>query len=149
MKTRISFLLLLAATILLNTGCIVIHSESHRSTPSSSTPADQATASEIKAAGKLDFETARLNALTDIARRPALSPSAQAQLVEAAYSRLSMPDSKVSLLRAVIANPSFCDSTRQAIVDKLQQLPFDSNRQAVLSALNERAISPTAASEKT
>lgn len=125
-----------------NPGCIVVNTQSTRSTSPPLTPADSATVSEINAAGKLDFEASRLSALTDIARRPMLTPAAQLKLVEVAYTRLSYPENKVALLRAIIANPSFVDTTRQAIVEKLQQLPFDSNREAVLAALNERVSAP-------
>lgn len=93
---------------------------------------------EIDAAARLSFESARKDALIQLAQRPALSPAVQVHLINITYRALSFDNNKVELLRAVIANPAFCDAARQAIVTQLDHISFDSNRQEILRRLNQR-----------
>lgn len=135
---------LLIGSALVFTGCVGISIGGRSSAPPLppapvivSSP-DAATMAEIDAAARLSFDSSRLQALTQIAQRPGMSPGAQIHLVNVAYRRMSFSDSKVTLLRAIIANPDFCDSTRHAIVSQLHHLSFDSNKQIILNELNER-----------
>jgi hypothetical protein len=140
MKTFIVPTLLLGITAVL-TGCVGIEIGNRSSSPTPPvivTSADAATVAEIDAAGRLDFDSSRTATLTQIASRPGLSPTAQVHLVNTAYRRVQFSDSKVAVLRAVIANPDFSDAARHAIVSQLQNLRFDSNKQAVLNELNQR-----------
>jgi hypothetical protein len=142
MKTKLPFiaLILLAAGL---TGCVGVSIGSRRPPDPSAPPvmlasADAATVAEIDAAARLSFDSSRLQVLSRIAKRGDLSPAAQVHLVNVGYRSLSFEDSKVALLRSVIANPAFCDTTRHAIVTQLGSLSFDNNKQAVLNELNNR-----------
>jgi hypothetical protein len=104
-------------------------------------PADAATIAEIDAAARLHFDSSRQEALAHIAERPALSPVAQVHLVNVAYRCLAFENAKLAVLRQVIANPAFCDTTRQAIVTQLNHLSFDANKQTILRELNQRMTS--------
>ena len=130
------------------TGCVDISIGGRRSPPPPSvvfTPpavlgtADAATVAEIDAAARLGLHSARSHALSEIARRPALSPMAQVHLVNVSYRCLSFDSGKLTVLRAVIANPVFSDVTRQAIAAQINHLDFDSSRQVILTELNKRA----------
>ncbi len=109
--------------------------------PSPLAPADAATVAEIDASARLSFEAAKKESLSQIARRPGLSPTAQVHLVNVAYRTLSFDSSKVELLRTLIANPAFSDAARQAIVTQLDHLSFDSHKQEILRQLNQRLTS--------
>ena len=103
-------------------------------------PADAATLAEIDAAARLNFSNARKDALRQIAARPNLSPAVQVHLVNVVYQSLTFDTAKVELLNALIGNPSFSDAARQAIVTQLNRLSFETNKQAILRQLNDRAI---------
>jgi hypothetical protein len=125
------------------TGCVGVSIGSRRPPDPPAPPvlvasADAATVAEIDAAARLSFDSSRLEALNRIAQRSDLSPTAQVHLVNVGYRCLSFENSKVALLRAVIANPLFCDATRHAIVTQLGSLSFDNNKQTVLNELNSR-----------
>jgi len=140
-----SSLLLLSAAL---ASCVDISIGSRHSTPPASPvvvspptlpgPADAATVAEIDAAARLDFETSRLKSLQQIAQRADLSSVVQVHLVNVGYRTLSFEQNKMALLRTVIANASFADATRQAIMSQLGALSFDANRQAILREVNER-----------
>ena len=102
------------------------------------TPGDAATLAEIDAAARLNFDSAKKEALTQVAQRPGLSPAAQVHLVNVSYRCFSTDHSKVELLRTLIDNPGFSDAARQAIVAQLDHLSFDTHKQAILRRLNER-----------
>src|SRR5690349_15160128 len=126
-------LLLLLAGLLTLTGCINLSFGSRRPPPTSPVvvpsvplaPADAATIAEIDAAGRLNFDSARKESLSQLAQRPALSPAGQVHLVDVAYRTMSFDGAKLEVLRALIANPSFSDAARQAIVMQLDHLSFD------------------------
>jgi hypothetical protein len=105
------------------------------------TPAEAATISEIDAASRLGFDSARQQALLQVAERSALTPVLQVHLVNVGYRCLKFESAKVALLRKVIAHPAFSDAARQAIVTQLNHLSFDSNRQHILHELNQRVTS--------
>lgn len=142
MKTKPPFiaLILLAAGL---TGCVGVSIGSRRPPVPPAPPvmvasADAATVAEIDAGARLSFDSSRLQALNRIAQRGDLSPTAQVHLVNVGYRCLTFEDSKVALLRSVIANPAFCDATRHAIVTQLGSLSFDDSKQAVLNELDNR-----------
>jgi hypothetical protein len=139
MKTK-PFLIALVFLAAGLTGCVGVSIGSRRppDPPVVIASADAATAAEIDAAARLSIDSARLEALSRIAKRGDLSPAAQVHLVNVGYRSLSLEDSKVALLRSMIASPAFCDTTRHAIVTQLGSLSFDNNKQAVLNELNNR-----------
>lgn len=98
---------------------------------------------EIDAAGQLDFESARLETLSNITKRPNLTPAVQVHLVNTTYRTVSFDSNKVDILRKIIARPDFSDATRQAIVSQLKKLSFDSNRQDLLNRINVRLAQNT------
>lgn len=140
---------LVGSSLLLATGCVISVGGRHSPPPPPAppvvmppevvaTPGDAATFAEIDASARLDFENGRHDALAAIAARPNLSPAAQVHLINVAYRCLSFDDKKVSVIRQVIANPAFSDPGRQAVVSQLNLLSFDSNRQTLLGAVNDR-----------
>jgi hypothetical protein len=98
---------------------------------------DRATAAEIDAAASLDEESARVSALQAIARRP-LAETAQLRLVHVTYDKLTFDNNKVALLSTLIQNRSFCSNAKQAICQNLNRLQFDSQRQQILTLINQR-----------
>ena len=128
------------------TGCVVsIGSGTHtRSSPPppvvvTDSP-EAATIAEIDAASKLNLDSSRLQALTQIAERPSLGQAAQVHLVNVAFRNLNFDSSKVLLLSKVITRQDFGDATRHAIVSQLDQLSFESSKQTVLGQINERMV---------
>ncbi len=127
-------------------GCVDLNIASRRSpnspvvvwAPPVLDTADAATIAEIDAAARLSFDSAQLPSLKQIAERDRLSPAVQVHLVNVGYRCLNFEKSKVALLRVMIANRSFCDATRHAIVTQLGSLSFDSNKQAILREINQR-----------
>jgi len=103
---------------------------------------------EIRAAGRLSFDSSRVEALTSIARRPELSPAAQVYLVRTIMLRGSFESSRQSVLMALIKNPSFSPAARQCILKHLDHLKFDATKTAILKAMRDRptpAVSPEGA----
>ncbi len=99
---------------------------------------DQATLAEIDAAARLSFENNRASLLEQIATRPTLSPEAQVRLVEVIFRSLSFENTRLGLLQKLIANPSFSPAAKQAILNGLNNLSFENNRQAILEAMGRR-----------
>jgi hypothetical protein len=105
-------------------------------------PGQAATIAEIDAAAQLNMDTAKAQALGQLAERPALGPPVLVHLVNVTYRTLSFENSKVQMLSKVIARPDFCDPVRNAIVSQLNLLSFDSNRQHLLNQINTRLAAP-------
>ena len=99
---------------------------------------DQATIAEIVAARSLNLSSDRAEHLGKIARRPNLGPAGQAYLVDSAHDALSFEDQKVSVLTTLIKNPTFCAEAKSRVLDRLDELKFNSNRKSILSALDRR-----------
>lgn len=148
MKT-VNFLALALLSLMLNTGCVVsIGGRSHAHVPPPPPPApppvvvtnptDAATVAEIDAAARLNMDSARTQALSQIAGRPSLGVPVQVHLINVTYRCLNFESSKMQVLQQIIARPDFCDGTRHAIVSQLNTLSFDSNRQAILGQINSR-----------
>lgn len=137
MKTTwLSFALMLA--LLAGAGC-----RSPKIDVAPPTEADYPILAEIDRGAALDFDEDRVPALKRIARRPGLSPAVQLYLVNATYNRLYFHDSKVEMLVAIVNTPNFADSTRLAILKHLKKkIPFDSNHQVVLDAIEKRTGKP-------
>lgn len=99
---------------------------------------DEATIAEIDAARQLSFSSDRAEHLGRIARRPDLGPAAQAYLVDSAHDALSFEDQKVSVLTTLIKNHTFCVEAKSRVLDRLDELKFNSNKKSILSALDRR-----------
>jgi hypothetical protein len=102
-------------------------------------PAESALIAEIDAAARLQFDNSKKEALGNVAQRAGLSPVAQVHLVNVAYRCLQFENAKLEVLRKLIANPSFSDSARHAILTQLDHLSFDSSKQNILRELDQRA----------
>ena len=105
-------------------------------------PGQAATVAEIDAAAQLSMDSARAQALGQLAERPALGPPVLVHLVNVSYRVLSFESSKVQVLSKVIARSDFCDPVRNAIVSQLSLLSLDSNRQQLLNQINARLTEP-------
>ncbi len=103
-----------------------------------SEPGDQAAIAEVDAATGLSMDNARRDALQAIAQRPNLAPPVQVHLANAAFKKLDFDNSKVAVLLALIQNPAFCPPAKQTIMNQLSKLAHDRDRQAILSAVNQR-----------
>jgi hypothetical protein len=53
--------------------------------------------------------------------------------------RLSFESSKVEVLQTLIANPAFSPAAKEAILMQVGKLSFDSNKTALLVAIQKRA----------
>lgn len=101
-------------------------------------PGDAATIAEIDAAARLNLDSSKTQALSQIADRPNVPPPVQVHLINTAYRCLNMESSKVQVLQKMIARPDFGDATRHAIVSQLGLLGFESNKQDLLNRINQR-----------
>jgi len=103
---------------------------------------------EIRAAGRLRFDSSRVEALTNIARRPCLTPAAQVYLVRTIMLRAKFESSRQALLMALIKNPAFSPDAKRCILRHMGRLKFDSTKTAILKAMQNRpapAVSPEGA----
>lgn len=105
--------------------------------------ADTATLTEIDAAADLTFDSGKEKAFIGIASRPELSAAAQVYLVKKAMGSLSFDDAKRKVLLALVNNPDFLAEGKQAVLDNLNALVFDSGKQQVLEAINRRGRVPS------
>lgn len=104
---------------------------------------DTTTLMEIDAAADLSFDSGREKAFIGIASRPELSATAQVYLVKKAMGSLSFDDAKRDVLLALVNNPYFLAEGKQAVLDHLDALVFDSGKQQVLEAINRRGRVPS------
>ncbi len=121
-------------------GCVTIVKEERHHPPPAPVvcePGVDATA-EIDAASSLTFPDDMERVYKRIAARRQLSEQSQIHLVNAAFTRLAFPDSKVAVLLAVIRNPCFSPATEKVILDNLGRLSFPDHKRAVLDAIGKR-----------
>jgi hypothetical protein len=100
---------------------------------------DSAAFAEIDAVSQLSMDPAKVTALKNIAGRPNLSAPVQVRLVSAALKSLSFEPGKVDVLLALIRNSAFATAAKEAIFKQLNQLSFESNKTAVLDAIQQRS----------
>lgn len=104
---------------------------------------DAATLAEIDAAANLTFNDDKEKAFIRIASRPYLSGQAQAYLAQKAMKSLVFDDSKRDVLLALVNNPYFVAEGKEAVLENLDSLAFNSSRNQVLEAINRRGHVPT------
>ena len=145
--------LLLFATLWMSS-CISVRSEkrtvpSRPPAPKPAPPAPEApapvvvepkemTIQEIDAIAMLSLESHRMERYVAIARRSDLSEQTQVYLVDTILKRLSLESNRVSTLEVLIANPSFSQAAKSAILDRLGRLSLESHRVEILELLSER-----------
>lgn len=120
-------------------GCIVIDVEKTGPRCASSIEPEDVTIREIDAVSKLSLNDNRREGYKRIAERQCLCPGAQTHLVEAVFEHLSLEDSKVDVLMALIHNPCFNSATKAALLERLDNLTLEDHRREVLEALSHRA----------
>jgi hypothetical protein len=136
MKTWLLIVGLALATALAN-GCIVIDTEKTETSLSSTEPED-VTIREIDAVGELSLENNQREAYKRIAQRHNLASGAQVHLVEAVFEHLSLENSKVDVLLALVHNRCFSSEAKGAILDRLDGLALENSRREILSAMSRR-----------
>ena len=104
---------------------------------------DAATLAEIDAASNLTFNSDQEKIYIGVALRPHLSGRAQSYLVKKAMQSLTFNDSKENVLLTLIQNPYFVAAGKQAILENLNKLTFESSKRKVLEAINRREPVPT------
>ena len=131
-------LLSLVSTTLLMSGCVVIRVEEEAvpCRPTKAVAPRGATIEEIDAVSELGFNTDRRERYQKLARREGLSERAQIHLVEATFEHLGFNTDRVAVLLTLIGNPSFTPAAKTAILDRLDQLGFDSDKRKILDALD-------------
>lgn len=122
-------------------GCLVIvggkTSHTHTSVPTEEAAPDRII-SEIDAVCKLDFEGHKKQRFVKMAGREDLSCAGQEYLAVQSLKHLDFEPSKVDVLLALIANPSFCDETGTVIVRHIDALDFEPSKMKVLNALDKK-----------
>jgi len=124
----------LALLMLFAGGCDVFVGEETRRTRTSS----GATIAEIDAIGKLSFDSERKAGYERIAAREGLGAAAQVHLVEAVLDRLSFDNAKEQVLLALIVNPDFCSAAEREILERIDNLAFESSKKNILKAISDR-----------
>lgn len=135
--------LLVIILILAGTGCSVTVGGGGESRWPVERRADTATLTEIDAAASLTFDSGKQKAFTGIASRPYLSAEAQVYLVKKAMRALTFDDAKRDVLLTLVKNPYFLAEGKQAVLENLNALTFDSGKQKVLEAINRRGYVPS------
>lgn len=136
---------LLLATLWMQ-GCIAVRSEKKTVPPGPvvRTPAprpavpEDMTIREIDAVRTLSLERNRKERYMAFAGRADLEPQAQVYLVNTILKQLSLESSRLDVLKAMIANPSFSDAAKSVILDRLTVLSLESHRVEILELLSER-----------
>jgi len=103
---------------------------------------DSATIAEIDAISKLNFDQPRQDGFRAVATRSGLSPGVQVHLVNTTVRSLNFDAAKVEVLVALVQNPSFSVSAKEAIFKQLDHLSFDASKSTVMSAIQERSKTP-------
>jgi hypothetical protein len=93
---------------------------------------------EIDAVSKMQFDLDRQEGYKRIAIRQGLSEPAQVYLVEAVFDKLSFESAKEEVLLTLIASPGFSRAAEQAILQRLDELDFESNKRKILGAISDR-----------
>lgn len=131
---------ILISTLVWSTGCVVVVKEEKKYPPVPDVvcvPTDAAV-EEIDAVGKLSFESGRLEGYQRISSRRRLDDTVQAYLVEAIFDKLSFESSREAALMTLIKNPDFSLTGRQAILNHLERLSFESTKTRILRAIDKR-----------
>ena len=131
---------MLVSSLFWTTGCVVVVKEEKKYPPPPDVvcvPTDAAV-EEIDAVGKLTFESDKLQGYRRIAARHNLDETVQAYLVEVIFDKLSFESSKEAALMTLIKNPCFSLTARQAILNNLERLSFESTKARILRAIDER-----------
>jgi hypothetical protein len=119
-------------------GCIIIDTEKTGVCVTRSAEPADVTNSEIDAVSKLSVEDNRREGYRRIAERKCLAADAQTHLVEAVFQHLSLEDSKVDVVMALIHNRCFNSEAKAAILQRLDSLSLEDNRREVLDAISSR-----------
>ena len=129
--------LCVASLALALAGCHIeiLGSGRHRHEPSSTGSGVEA---EIHASRSLSFDSDQRAALLRIARRSDLSADEQVYLLDTAYDLLSFSASRLSVTLALIESPAFSREAKIYILENIDELSFESEKSAVLRAIDER-----------
>jgi hypothetical protein len=119
-------------------GCVIVDTEKTGVCLSSCAEPADVTNSEIDAVSKLSLEDNRRDGYKRIAERRCLCPDVQTHLVEAVFQNLSLEDSKVDVLMALIHNRCFSSPAKAAILQHLDQLSLEDSRRDILDAIGSR-----------
>jgi hypothetical protein len=119
-------------------GCIIIDTEKTGVCVTSSAEPADVTNGEIDAVSKLSLEDNRRDGYKRIAERRCLCPEVQTHLVEAVFQNLSLEDSKVDVLMALIHNRCFNSAAKAAILQHLDSLSLEDTRRDILDAIGSR-----------
>jgi hypothetical protein len=121
-------------------GCAVIVSEQEKYPDDTRVeyPSPDEETDEIDAVGKMAFDSDRHEAYRRIAARHGLTEPAQVYLVEAVFDNLSFESAKQDVLLTLISNPGFSRAAERAILGRLDELGFESNKRKILKAVSER-----------
>jgi signal recognition particle subunit SEC65 len=139
MRNGILVVALIASAVCL-AGCLIISSDEEVIRM----PDDPAIA-EINAISKLSFDNDRQHAYKRIAAREGLSEAAQVHLVKEALDNLSFEAAKEDVLLTLIRNPGFASAAESAILMRLNKFSFESSKNKILEAINQRrAQAPSA-----
>ncbi len=150
----IATLVSLATASILASGCIVSIGGHEKARPREEAPKpspvvivpgnpeDSASIAEIDAIARLSFDDGKRDGYKAVASRAGISPGVQVHLVNTTLRTLSFDTAKTEVLSALIQNPGFSDSAREAIFRQLDHLSFDKSKTAIINAIQERSRTP-------
>lgn len=122
----------------MGTGCIMVHVEKARSCRPATVEPAETTVQEIDAVGRLGFENDRHHAYRRIASRPGLSDAVQIHLIETVFSNLGFENDKTDVLLTLAGNPCFSPAAEAALLERIDRLGFENDRERILKAIDER-----------
>jgi hypothetical protein len=122
----------LFVSVLSPSGCSVLFDDQ-------TTGLSDATIAEIDAVGELSFDSEKKQRYERIAAREGLPALAQVHLVEAVLENLAYDSIKQEVLLRLIANPSFSGAAERKIIERIDELAFESSKRQVLDAIERRA----------
>ena len=118
-------------------GCVVAIGNTGGS-HSSEVSAERATIAEINAIGKLHGVASREEAYTAIAAREGLGSAEQVYLVKAVFDKLHSDSSQEDILLVLIKNPSFSNSGKSEILNRLDRINVEHSKVNILGAISRR-----------
>jgi len=151
----LAFLPALLLLSLISSGCIFVSIGSSNTRHSSTehvvfVPAfvypvgqDDATVkAEIDAGAGLSFDSSKRKILSGIASRENLSADVQMYLVHTTYRCMGFDSDIRAVLLTLIDNPWFCNPAKNAVLEGLSNMKFDSDKEKILVALDRRGPLP-------
>lgn len=135
-----SLILLLSVSVSILNGCVSVSEKETKSNNTLSIASSQSVIWEIDAASRMSFDEDRQRAYKQIALRASLDEDTQAYLVKAVFDHLAFESAKQDVLLTIIRHPAFNGTARNEILQRINKLSFENDKEIILRAINDKKI---------